>query len=153
MKRFGLVLVSTMLVCLMACGFWMNGALAAPRKAPLTYSAAQIEAIGKLQDQAIAIRERATEVEDLLNTPTWRTYVRTQIRGPLGDLRRVNGTINRLLLPKDKEKAIALTKSLFQHIESLDGAVQDGDQIRASKEYTKALTDLDTYLEFIPDAV
>lgn len=143
-----------MLVCLLAFGVLTGGALAAkPTKAPVTYSAGQIEAIGKFQDQAIAIRERATEVGALINTPTWRTYVRTQIRGPLGDLRRLNANINRLLLPKDQEKAVALTKSLFQHIESLDGAVQDGDQLRASKEYTKALADLDSYLELVPDAV
>jgi photosystem II protein PsbQ len=153
MKRFGRLLISALLVCLIAVGVWTDSALAAKsKKTPTTYSAGQIEAIGKFQDQAFALRERMTEIEDLIDTATWRSYVPTQIRGPLGDLRRVSSNINRLLLPKDKEQALDLTKSLFQHIEALDSATQDGDALRASREYSKALGDLDAYLELVPDA-
>jgi hypothetical protein len=61
--------------------------------------------------------------------------------------------VNRLagtLLTKDKPQAQALAKELYVHLERLDEAATNGQQVIAGQEYRNALDDFDSFLSLVP---
>jgi hypothetical protein len=56
------------------------------------------------------------------------------------------------LLPKDQQKAVDLTKSLFADLVNLDIAAKDFDYAKVTSSYKKAVNDFDAFLQLIPKA-
>lgn len=76
----------------------------------------------------------------------------TYIHGPLGQLRREMLGLSRSLLPKDQDKAQALAKEVFGHLEQLDLAAKDRNLSQAKTQYQEAIADFDAFLSLLPQA-
>jgi len=55
------------------------------------------------------------------------------------------------LLPRDAEQAKYYAEVIGKHLEKLDGAAKDYNQIEAGKQYREALDDFDAFISLIPD--
>ncbi|MEG3849007.1 photosystem II protein PsbQ [Microcoleus sp. herbarium19] len=120
-------------------------------KVPTTYTAAQIQQIQRYVPTLTELRSRMDNLGTLIQKRNW-VDTRTYIHGPLGDLRNVMKTVSGSLLPKDGEKAVALTKSLFADLVNIDLAAKDVDYAKVTSNYQKAVDDFDAFLQLIPKA-
>ena len=76
----------------------------------------------------------------------------TYIHGPLGQLRQGMLGLSRSLLPKDQDKAQALAKEVFGHLEQLDLAAKERNLAQAKTQYQEAIADFDAFLDLLPQA-
>jgi photosystem II protein PsbQ len=118
---------------------------------PTTYSP---EKIAQLQVYATPIaeaRERMETLQGLIADQNW-VDTQTYIHGPLGQLRQDMLGLSRSLLPKDQDKAKALAKEVFGHLERLDAAAKDRSISQTKVQYQEAIADFDSFLDLIPQA-
>lgn len=137
----GLVL-AIVATCLVACG----GPAA---KAPTTYTPEIMQRVELYTPGVAELRDRFPELEEYIQAKDW-VDVQSFIHGPMGELR---ARVNRLassLLPKDQPQAKDLAQELFVHLERLDEAAQEGQQVIAGQEYRNALDDFDSFLRLVP---
>ncbi|OZH55828.1 hypothetical protein AFK68_02070 [Hydrocoleum sp. CS-953] len=117
---------------------------------PPTYSDAQLQKIEQYTARIVALRDRMSELESLIQQEEW-INVDTFIHGPLGDLRsKTNYLTQSLLLAKDKTPVLDAAKQVFEDLEDIDVAAAEGDKKQALSEYKKAVADFDTFLGLVP---
>jgi photosystem II protein PsbQ len=120
-------------------------------KVPTTYTTAQIQQIQRYVPTLTELRSRMDNLGTLIQKRNW-VDTRTYIHGPLGDLRNAMRTVSGSLLPKAKEQAVDLTKSLFADLVNIDLAAKDLDYAKVTASYQKAVNDFDSFLQLIPKA-
>jgi photosystem II protein PsbQ len=98
-----------------------------------------------------SLRERFPELEGYIQTKDW-VNIRSFIHGPMGELRERLGRLSARLLPQDASAAKALADEIGVHLEQLDAAAADYNQVEAGKQYRLALDDFDSFLNLIPAA-
>ncbi len=114
-----------------------------------TYSAAQITQIQTANKNLTALTDRLPELAALIQTREWND-VKSFIHGPLGDIRTRMAGLSRELLPGSKEKALAVSKEIFVHLNKIDEAATANDYKLAIRNYGEAIKDLQTFSGLIP---
>lgn len=118
-------------------------------KAPTTYTPDIMQRVELYTPGVAELRDRFPELEEYIQAKDW-VDVQSFIHGPMGELR---ARVNRLaasLLQKDQPQAKALAQELYVHLERLDEAAQEGQQVIAGQEYRNALDDFDSFLNLVP---
>jgi hypothetical protein len=59
--------------------------------------------------------------------------------------------VSRELLPAQRDKSLQLGKEVFVHLNKLDAAAADNNQLLASTNYTEALKDFDAFNDLLPE--
>ncbi|MCY7337117.1 MAG: photosystem II protein PsbQ [Chamaesiphon sp.] len=136
-----LVFISVLVV---SCG---DGSQA---KAP-TYSATKLAQIQATNKNVIALSDRLPELATLIENRDWNN-VKSFIHGPLGDIRTRMSGLSRELLPGTKEKALAIGKEIFVHLNKIDEAAGSNDYKVAIRNYGEALKDFASFEKLIPQA-
>jgi photosystem II protein PsbQ len=138
-------LISLLLVCIavfvVSCS---DSAVKAP-----TYSAETLSRIQLASSSVEKIKERLPELESYIDKQDWNN-IRSFIHGPLGELRTRMVGISKELLPADRTKSLALGKEVFGHLNKIDTAAADNNQIIAATNYTEALKDLAAFNDLLP---
>lgn len=135
-----LVIVATFLI---SCGSPTDA------KIPETYTTAQVERIQQYVPDMIALRDRMSELQTLIQRRDW-INVNNFIHGPLGELRLQMTYVTRNLLPKSQEEGRLATRDFFDHLVKIEQAAQDGDSQLAKLNYREALADIDDFLQLVP---
>lgn len=117
---------------------------------PTTYTSDQLAQIEIYAPQVTELRDRFPELENYIQNKDW-VNIGSFIHGPMGELRARLGRVAVRLLPQDAEQAKALADDLAVHLERLDAAAQEFNQIEAAKQYREALDDFDAFISLIPD--
>jgi hypothetical protein len=60
--------------------------------------------------------------------------------------------VTRQMLPQDQKQASKLAKDLFESLEAIDVAADDGDYQAAIANYGTAVKDFDDFLALVPEA-
>jgi photosystem II protein PsbQ len=118
---------------------------------PTTYSGEQLAQIEIYAPRVTELRDRFPELEEYIQNKDW-VDISSFIHGPMGELRARLGRVAVRLLPQDAEQAKALANDLAGHLEQLDAAAEDYNQIQAATQYRKALDDFDAFISLIPDS-
>jgi photosystem II protein PsbQ len=121
-------------------------------KVPPTYSTAQIEQIQAYIPDMQALRDRMKEIPTLLQRREW-IDIGNFVHGPLAELRYKMNYVTRKLLPEDQEKARDLTRDFFDQLVKIDQAAESGDARKVISNYQEALSDIDSFLNLLPQAV
>ncbi|MEL6397552.1 MAG: photosystem II protein PsbQ [Cyanobacteria bacterium J06607_6] len=148
MKRFRFrsllgLLFAVVLVGLMGCG-GSNVAV------PTTYSSEQIAQLDIYTPRVAELRDRFPELEGYLQSKDW-VNISAFIHGPMGELRANLGRVTARLLPADAEQAQFYAAEIGTHLEKLDAAAAEYNQIEAAKQYREALDDFDAFLALVPE--
>jgi photosystem II protein PsbQ len=117
---------------------------------PSTYNAEKIADLQIYTPAVTELRDRFPELEDYIQNKDW-VNIRSFIHGPMGELRARLGRVAIRLLPNSSPQAKALADSLAVHLEKLDAAAADFNQIEAANQYRQALDDFDAFLALLPD--
>ena len=117
---------------------------------PTTYSGEQLAQIEIYAPRVIELRDRFPELEDYIQNKDW-VDIGSFIHGPMGELRARLGRVAVRLLPQDAKQAKALADELAVHLERLDAAAQEYNQIEAAGQYRKALDDFDAFISLLPE--
>lgn len=97
------------------------------------------------------LRAQFPELEGYIQSKDW-VNIRSFIHGPMGELRVRLGRLAAQLLPQDAAPAKALAEEIGVHLEKLDAATADYNQVEAGKQYRLALDDFDSFLNLVPTA-
>jgi photosystem II protein PsbQ len=119
-------------------------------KAP-TYSAAQLVQIQATSKNVTALSDRLPELATMIQKRDWNN-VKSFIHGPLGDIRTRMSGLSRELLPGTKEQALAISKEIFVHLNTIDAAADNNDYQLAIRNYGEAIKDLASFSQLIPKA-
>ncbi|WP_008309816.1 photosystem II protein PsbQ [Leptolyngbya sp. PCC 6406] len=114
-----------------------------------TYTPDTIAQIQSFNAGVITLRDRFPELEDYIQNKDW-VNIRSFIHGPLGELRARLGRVTARLLPQDASQAKTLAESLAVHLERLDAAAAEYNQVVAGTQYRLALDDFDAFLQLVP---
>lgn len=136
------ILLAVVASCLVACG----GPAA---KIPTTYTPEILQQVELYTPAVAELRDRFPELQSYIQQKDW-VNVQSFIHGPMGEMRT---RINRLagtLLTKDKLQAQTLAKEIYSHLERLDEAAANNQQVIAGQEYRNALDDFDSFLSLVP---
>jgi photosystem II protein PsbQ len=136
------ILLAVVASCLVACG----GPAA---KIPTTYTPEILQQVELYTPAVAELRDRFPELQSYIQQKDW-VNVQSFIHGPMGEMRT---RINRLagtLLTKDKPQAQSLAKEIYTHLERLDEAAANNQQVIAGQEYRNALDDFDAFLSLVP---
>ncbi|TVP67833.1 MAG: photosystem II protein PsbQ [Leptolyngbya sp. LCM1.Bin17] len=136
------VVLAVIATCLVACG----GPAA---KVPTTYTPEVLQQVELYTPGVAELRDRFPELESYIQDQDW-VDVQSFIHGPMGELRTRVTRLAATLLPKDQPQAQALAKELYGHLERLDEAAANGQQVIAGQEYRNALDDFDSFLRLVP---
>ncbi|WP_240966564.1 photosystem II protein PsbQ [Nodosilinea sp. P-1105] len=136
------VVLAVIATCLVACG----GPAA---KVPTTYTPEVLQQVELYTPGVAELRDRFPELESYIQDQDW-VDVQSFIHGPMGELRTRVNRLAATLLPKDQPQAQALAKELYGHLERLDEAAANGQQVIAGQEYRNALDDFDSFLSLVP---
>lgn len=136
------ILLAVVATCLVACG----GPAA---KIPTTYTPEILQKVELYTPAVTELRDRFPELEAYIQDKDW-VDVQSFIHGPMGELRVRMGRLSNTLLTKDKPQAQNLAQDLFAHLERLDEAAADNQQVLAGQEYRNALDDFDAFLDLVP---
>jgi len=136
------VVLAVIAPCLVACG----GPAA---KVPTTYTPEVLQQVELYTPGVAELRDRFPELESYIQDQDW-VDVQSFIHGPMGELRTRVNRLAATLLPKDQPQAQALAKELYGHLERLDEAAANGQQVIAGQEYRNALDDFDSFLSLVP---
>ncbi len=137
------ILLAVIATTLVACG----GGPAS--KVPTTYTPAVLQQVELYSPGVAALRDRFPELAGYIQKQDW-VNVQSFIHGPMGELRARSNRLAATLLPKDKEKAQELAQELYVHLERLDEAAANRQQVVAGQEYRNALDDFDGFLSLVP---
>jgi photosystem II protein PsbQ len=136
------ILLAVVASCLVACG----GPAA---KIPTTYTPEILQQVELYTPAVAELRDRFPELQGYIQQKDW-VNVQSFIHGPMGEMRsRVNRLAN-TLLTKDKPQAQSLAKEIYTHLERLDEAAANNQQVIAGQEYRNALDDFDSFLSLVP---
>lgn len=138
----GLVL-AVVATCLVGCG-------GSDVSQPTTYSGEQIAQIEIFAPRVTELRDRFPELENYIQNKKW-VDISSFIHGPMGELRARLDRVAMRLLPQDAEQAKFYAEEIAKHLEKLDAAAEDYNQIEAGKQYREALDDFDAFVSLIPD--
>jgi photosystem II protein PsbQ len=117
---------------------------------PPTYTAAQLEKIQAYLPEIKATRDRAQELENLIQTNDW-INVGNFIHGPITEARLTMTYITPNLLPKVQPASRQITRDFFNHLVKIDQAATAGDTQLALSNYKAAFTDIDKFLKLLPE--
>ncbi len=118
--------------------------------APPTYTLAQLEKIQEYVPDILTVRDRSLELQRLIQTKQW-INVGNFIHGPMAEARLHMNYIASNLLPKDQETARKVARNLFDHLVKIDQAAQAGISETALSNYQAAYTDIDKFLQLLPE--
>ncbi|OKH49600.1 photosystem II protein PsbQ [Phormidium tenue] len=136
------ILLAVVASCLVACG----GPAA---KIPTTYTPELLQQVELYTPAVAELRDRFPELQSYIQKKDW-VNVQSFIHGPMGEMRtRVNRLAGTLLI-KDKPQAQSLAKEIYTHLERLDEAAANNQQVIAGQEYRNALDDFDSFLSLVP---
>ncbi len=116
---------------------------------PTTYSAEQIAQLEIFAPRVIELRDRFPELEDYIQSKDW-VDISSFIHGPMGELRVGLDRVAVRLLPQDAEQAQYYADEIGTHLEKLDAAAAEYNQIAAGREYRAVLDDFDAFIGLIP---
>jgi photosystem II protein PsbQ len=136
-----LVLLATFLI---SCG---GPSVATP---PPTYTQAQLQKIQEYSTDVIAVRDRAQELEQLIDKGDW-IMVGNFIHGPMAEARYDMNYIVSNLLPKEQQTARKVARTMFEHLVKIDQAATSGNANNAYSNYRAAYADLDQFIKLIPE--
>ncbi|WP_026072453.1 photosystem II protein PsbQ [Nodosilinea nodulosa] len=136
------ILLAVVATCLVACG----GPAA---KIPTTYTPEILQQVELYTPGVVSLRDRFPELESYIQQKDW-VNVQSFIHGPMGEMRARVNRLAATLLTKDQPKAKAVAKELYTHLERLDEAAAEGQQVLAGQEYRNALDDFDAFLNLVP---
>lgn len=120
-----------------------------PVEKPQTYTPEVLERVEIYTPGVVALRQRFPELEEYIQQRDW-VNIQSFIHGPLGDLRAKVKRLSGTLLPTDQDQAEAIASDLFVHLERLDSAAKENNQVAAGQEYRGALDDFDALLKLVP---
>ncbi|BBD60193.1 hypothetical protein NIES2109_29880 [Nostoc sp. HK-01] len=118
--------------------------------APPTYTADQIAQIQEYVPEIQTVRDRADELKSLIQKNEW-IKVGNFIHGPMAEARLTMTYITPHLLPKDQTAARQITKDLLNHLVKIDQAAARGNSLVASSNYQAVFTDVDKFLQLLPE--
>lgn len=136
------ILLAIVATCLVACG----GPAA---KQPTIYTPDIMQRVELYSPGVAELRDRFPELEQYIQAKDW-VDVQSFIHGPMGELRARVNRLTSSLLPKDQPQAKKLAQELYVHLERLDEAALEGQQVIAGQEYRNALDDFDSFLSLVP---
>ncbi len=136
------ILLAVVASCLVACG----GPAA---KIPTTYTPEILQQVELYTPGVAELRDRFPELQGYIQQKDW-VNVQSFIHGPMGEMRARLNRLANTLLTKDKPQAQSLAKELFVHLERLDEAAANNQQVIAGQEYRNALDDFDSFLSLVP---
>jgi len=136
------VLLAIVATCLVACG----GPTA---KIPTTYTPEILQQVELYTPAVAELRDRFPELQGYIQQKDW-VNVQSFIHGPMGEMRTRLNRLANTLLTKDKPQAQSLAKELYVHLERLDEAAANNQQVIAGQEYRNALDDFDAFLSLVP---
>lgn len=139
---FILVIVATFLV---SCGSPTTASV------PQTYTADQVEQIQQSVPDILKLRDRLPEIPRAIQQRNW-IDVSDFIHGPMAELRLKMNYLSRNFLPKDREGAQKATRAFFDDLVKIYQAAEQGDVKKATQNYQEALSDIDAFLQFVPQA-
>lgn len=138
------------LILVIVATFLVSCSSPSAAKLPATYTTAQIEQIQRYVPEIVTLRDRMSkELQTLINRSDW-IDVKNFIHGPMGELRLQMINVSRGLLLEDQEKARQLTREFFDNLVKIDQAAQTSDARKATLNYREALSDIDSFLQLIP---
>lgn len=146
-KRFRFRSVIGLLLAVIATG--LVGCGGSNVSQPTTYSGEQIAQIEIYAPRVTELRDRFPELENYIQYKDW-VNISSFIHGPMGELRARLGRVAARLLPQDAEQARYYAEEIAKHLEKLDAAAEDYNQIEAGKQYREALDDFDAFISLIP---
>jgi photosystem II protein PsbQ len=115
-----------------------------------TYSPEQLTKIADYTTNLVVYRDRMDRLNELIQKQQW-VNVDTYIHGPLGALRgQTTYLTQNLLLPKDRDQVLSAAREIFEHLEKIDVAANDGNYNLAVTNYQEAVKDLENFLDLIP---
>lgn len=115
-----------------------------------TYSPEQLTKIADYTTNLVVYRDRMDRLNEFIQKQQW-VNVDTYIHGPLGALRgQATYLTQNLLLPKDRDQVLNAAREIFEHLEKIDVAADDGNYNLAVTNYQEAVKDLDNFLNLIP---
>lgn len=126
------------------------GSATATKSAP-SYTAAQIEEIGRSLPAIQEQRDRINQLQTIIQQRRW-VDVGTFMHGPMGDLRRNMNRVVDNLAPQDKQAAREAAKDLFNDLVRIDQAAKDADYQQAVTNFRSVLQEFDAFLNLIPKA-
>ncbi len=118
-------------------------------KAP-TYSDVQLAKIQLASKGVATLEGRLSELSALIDQKDWNN-VRSFIHGPLGELRTRMVGVSRELLPAQRQKALEIGKEIFVHLNKIDAAAADNNQVLAASNYSEALKDFAAFDGLLPE--
>ncbi|HZG37974.1 MAG TPA: photosystem II protein PsbQ [Nodosilinea sp.] len=136
------ILLAIVATCLVACG----GPAA---KIPTTYTPEILQQVELYTPAVAELRDRFPELQGYIQQKDW-VNVQSFIHGPMGEMRTRLNRLANTLLTKDKPQAQSLAKELYVHLERLDEAAANNQQVIAGQEYRNALDDFDAFLNLVP---
>lgn len=117
--------------------------------APPTYTAAQVAKIQEYVPEVLTVRDRATELQRLIQTKQW-IKVGNFIHGPMAEARLSMNYIASNLLPKDQAPAREIVRDMLDHLVKIDQAADTANYQKAVINSQAAFTDIDNFLKLIP---
>lgn len=136
------VILAAIATFIVSCG-------GSPPQQPLTYTPEVLNQVQIYTPGVVALRQRFPELEEYIQRENW-VDVQSFIHGPMGELRARMNRLASTLLPDDEKQAKSIAEDLYVHLERLDSAAQDNNQVLAGKEYRSALDDFDAFLDLVP---
>lgn len=136
------ILLAVVASCLVACG----GPAA---KIPTTYTPELLQQVELYTPAVAELRDRFPELQSYIQKKDW-VNVQSFIHGPMGEMRTRVNRLAGTLLTKDKPQAQTLAKEIYSHLERLDEAAANNQQVIAGQEYRNALDDFDAFLSLVP---
>lgn len=136
------ILLAVVASCLVACG----GPAA---KIPTTYTPEILQQVELYTPAVAELRDRFPELQGYIQQKDW-VNVQSFIHGPMGEMRTRVNRLAGTLLTKDKPQAQAVAKEIYTHLERLDEAAANNQQVIAGQEYRNALDDFDSFLSLVP---
>ncbi|MBE9136117.1 photosystem II protein PsbQ [Nodosilinea sp. LEGE 07088] len=136
------IVLAIVATCLVACG-------SPAAKIPTTYTPEILQQVELYSPAVASLRDRFPELEGSIQQKDW-VDVQSFIHGPMGELRTRVNRLAATLLTKDQPQAKALAQDLYAHLERLDEAAANNQQVVAGQEYRNALDDFDSFLSLVP---
>ena len=119
-------------------------------KAPPTYTPIQLQKIQEYSTEIIAVRDRGSELEDLIEKKDWRR-VGNFIHGPMTEARLKINYIAPNLLPQEQKEARKISRDMLSNLVKIDKAAETGDRLQALNSYSAVYADIDQFLKLLPE--
>lgn len=119
--------------------------------APPTYTPAQLEKIQEYVPEVLAVRDRAAELQRLIQTNQW-VKVGNFIHGPMAEARLSMNYITSNLLPKDQSAAREIVKEMLNHLVQIDQAADIANYQKAVTYSQAAFSDIENFLKLVPQS-